>query len=249
MIKIALSLMLLIWTLFGEDYTLDAKYDIHYGFFGSIGEADANLKVDNDTYKIKLEAKAQGLVKILSKSRVEIYESTGIVKDGMFIPNIFISTKIKGDNKNVRRYLIDHKKKEVILLRSSTNDGVASDSRTILPYYSKNDILTLFFNLKHLLDEDFKVKDGQKFVAIGASKRNGKVNIENIPKQNFREIAKLLKKPENLLTVVLNQKIFASQKGEMFVNLNDDGICLSAVLKDVVMFGDIRGELVSLTKK
>ena len=49
--------------------------------------------------------------------------------------------------------------------------------------------------------------------------------------------------------VLLNKRIFASKNGEMYIDLNDDGICTNAVLKDVLMFGDIRGKMTSLKKE
>ena len=46
------------------------------------------------------------------------------------------------------------------------------------------------------------------------------------------------------MRVIINDDIFASEKGELLVNLRDDGIVQQAVLKDVLFFGDIRGEIV-----
>ncbi len=248
-VKIVLSMVFIVSSLLAKDYTLSAKYSVGYGFFGKIGEADADLKVEKSTYKIKIEAKAIGLVKVLSKNRIEVYESTGVVKDGKFLPNIFISSRSKGDRRYIKRYLFDHKKEEVTLLKTTVVDGIEKNSKTLLPYYAKDDILTLFFNLKYLLQDDFKVKDGERFTAVGANKTDGRVEIKNIDKSQFRDIAKLLKRPNHLLAVTINQKIFASDKGEMFINVDDDGICISALLKDVIMFGDIRGELVSLKRE
>jgi len=54
------------------------------------------------------------------------------------------------------------------------------------------------------------------------------------------------KKAGHFLIVFINQKIFASKRGELYLDLNDDGICTKAVLKDVIFFGDIRGKLISL---
>ena len=101
----------------------------------------------------------------------------------------------------------------------------------------------MFFNLKYILGKDFKTKEQIRLIAVGASDKDGKIDINS---HVDGSIAKLLEENNHLLSVVLNQKIFASQKGEMFINLNDDGICTSALLKDVIMFGDIRGKLKKL---
>ena len=59
-----------------------------------------------------------------------------------------------------------------------------------------------------------------------------------------KKIKRLLKANGHILVVIINQKIFSSKRGELYINLDDDGICTSAVLKDVIFFGDIRGKLV-----
>ena len=106
-----------------------------------------------------------------------------------------------------------------------------------MKYYAKDDLLTLFFNIKKYLN-DFSVKEDQVFYAVGANKKDGRVDI-HIPKvQKQKKFKKIL--------VTINQKIFASKKGELNLDLDDNGICQKAVLKDVIFFGDIRGEIKEL---
>ncbi len=241
--KIVLSLMLLINTLFCSDYSIDAEYDISYGFFGTIGTAVANLKVEKGTYKIKLIAKSTGLAKLISGNRIEIYESTGVIENGKLVPNIFISNKKRATKIDIKRYLFDHENKSISAISTRIHDGQKRDNKTLLPYYADEDILTLFFNLKHYLGENFLLKEDKKLFAVGANDKNGMVNLLFIDKNRRKDLAQLLEKPNHILALVLNKRIFASQKGEMYINLNNDGICISAILKDVVMFGDIRGKI------
>ena len=247
--KIIILLVIFITSLVSSDYNIKAKYEITYGILGSIGDATADLRVEKGTYKIKLQAKARGFVKILSKSRVETHESTGIVKDGRFLPTIFISSKKRGSKTDIKRYLFDHDKKFVKLLQTTIRGDKKVDTKSILPYFAKDDILTLFFNLKYFIGEDYKPKNGQKLFAVGANKKNGEVLLYKADSKMYKNLLKEFKKSEHPLVVILNQRIFASQKGEMIIDLNSDGICTSALLKDVVMFGDIRGELVSLKQE
>ncbi len=246
--KIIILLIIFITSLMSNDYKIKAEYKITYGVLGSIGDATADLKVEKGTYKIKLKAKARGFVKILSSSRVETHESTGIVKDGKFLPTIFISSKKRGSKTDIKRYLFDHNKKVVKLLQTTIRGDKRVDTKSILPYFAQDDILTLFFNLKYFIGKNYKPKNGQKLLAVGANKKNGEVLLYKADSKMYKDLLKELKNSEHPLVVVLNQRIFASQKGEMIINLNSDGICTSALLKDVVMFGDIRGELVSLER-
>ena len=43
-------------------------------------------------------------------------------------------------------------------------------------------------------------------------------------------------------TVIIHQKIFSSSAGHLLLAIGKDGITDKAVLKDVIFFGDIRGE-------
>jgi len=247
--KILMTLLLYICTSFASDYNMDAEYDIYYGFFGSVGEATASLSVEDGTYKIKIRAKATGLAKVLSRNRVETFESTGIVKDDILIPQIFLSRKTREGKVDIKRYLFDYEKKEVNLLTTRIRGDKKSDTKKVMPFFSHNDILTLFFNLKHILGKNFETKEEIKLIAIGTSDKNGKIDVRSILNKEHQEVSKLLDASNHILAVVLNQRIFASQKGEMFLNINDDGICTSALLKDVVMFGDIRGKIKNLKVK
>jgi len=40
-------------------------------------------------------------------------------------------------------------------------------------------------------------------------------------------------------TAIINQKIFASDKGKLLLRVGDDGITKQAILKDVIFFGDM----------
>ncbi len=43
--------------------------------------------------------------------------------------------------------------------------------------------------------------------------------------------------------VYINQKIFSSDRGELWIAFNDKNECETAALKDVILFGDIKGIL------
>ena len=44
----------------------------------------------------------------------------------------------------------------------------------------------------------------------------------------------------NLITIILHQDIFQSDRGELHVNFDHDGFAKDVVLKDVIMLGVIR---------
>jgi hypothetical protein len=53
---------------------------------------------------------------------------------------------------------------------------------------------------------------------------------------------------DRLVTVVVDQDIFESDRGELYVSLDSDYLAIEAMLKDVLLFGDIRAVRTELHK-
>ena len=62
-------------------------------------------------------------------------------------------------------------------------------------------------------------------------------NLENTKKDlNYKD--------GHMIKVVIYDNIFGIKKGKLLLNLDDNGFSPRAVLKDVLLFGDIHGELI-----
>ncbi len=245
--KIFWLFLLVPYLLFGFDFkSIDAFYKVEYGIFGTVGDAKASVEIIDGTYKIKMTARATGFAKILSSGRSEVCESTGSIKNGKFFPSLFIKKKSSGSKTEIKRYFFDHDNKKITVIKTKERDGIQKESRKVLNYYTDNDILTLFFNIKSIFGADFAIEEPTVLYAIGANKKDGHLNLLEPKGKKLRKIKELLGEDDNILVAIINQEIFSSEKGELFLNLNDQGICTKALLKDVVLFGDIRGELITL---
>lgn len=241
------TLLFLPFQLFGFDFNaVSADYDVTYGVIGKVGKSHAEIEISEGTYKIKVSAEGTGLAKFFSRGREESYESTGIISEGKLLPTLFVKNRIWGEKEERKRYFFDHDKKSVSVIKTSINGGKVSESRETLPYYAVDDILTLFFNLKYLIGDDLAPLNKKELVAVGANSKNGDVSVEAPKEALKKEMKKLLKKEDHLLVVILNQKLFSSKNGEMYVNINDAGLCDSVVLKDVVLYGDLVGKIKNL---
>lgn len=248
-LKLIITLTIVSCSLFGLDKHIFATYKISYGIIGEIGEATAEMDIEKNIYKIKVEAKATGLAKTLSRGRVERYESTGFVQDDKLIPDLFISSKKRADKEDIKRYLFKHDIKCVEVLSSKIKEDEKKDYKNSCDFYAPEDILTLFFNLTYYLGEAYSAPELVKLAAVGANSRTGTVDIHSLDMHKVEKENPFFKNSHALLSVRLNERIFASKNGEMIININQKGICDKALLKDVVLFGDIRGELTSLTIK
>ena len=238
---------------------LEGIYNIEYGIFGKLGTAEASIKVnDNNTYEINAKAYATGLAKTLSGNRVEEYISKGSFMDNAYKPTYFKKTIRKRSDLKVVEFFFDHQNKKILKkeykkqrkrkvdptdITNIEYELVENSNERILPYWTSEDILSLFFNVKKYVDTD---KKGTKSIvsAIGASdKREGKIDIL-IPDQNrYNEISNYIKDDGDILIVKVYKKIFASKDGEFFISVDEDGLCSKSVLKDVMFFGDITATL------
>lgn len=261
--KIILFTIICTLTLFATTKEIEATYKVSYGIFSKLGIANATLKIiDNNKYHIKIEAKATGIAKFLSSGKKEIYESFGTIKNKVFIPNKFIKLSQNNYKKRKKTYTFDYRNKKVLVDEKRDEKKriyniefqqeiklIKEEKKFDLDYFAQNDILSLFFNLNNKIN-NFNQGNNYELMAIGANKSKGIINIE-IPKgKSYEKLEKALNSEEKTKFIAyINQKIFSSKRGELFIAMNEHGFCSKALLKDVLLFGDIKGEMINFKIK
>ena len=153
--------------------TITADYIIGYGIFDKIATAKAVFTTTNETYHIKIEAKTAGFMSTFS-SRVESFESFGKIIDKRFVPNTFINIKKNGSTIKKKVYSFDHKNRVINKSYTKTKNSKKSISKSKLPYYVKDDLLTLFFSLDNILAQGEK---NIRTYAVGADKKDGHLDV------------------------------------------------------------------------
>lgn len=217
---------------------LSATYEVSFGVFDTLGVADARFETrDDQTYTIRIEARTTGIAQTLTNNRVEIYESHGTVRDGRLIPQKYSKTRRTDSKKSIKIYTFDHDNKTVWreTIEKDEWDRVKHD------FYATEDILTLFFNFKHYMQS----RQNRSLQAIGGNKQDGRIDVVFPQNDDLEAIKRKLETTKgDFLTVILNDRIFASAKGELLINLGRDGLCDKAILEDVLLFGDVVGKRV-----
>lgn len=221
---------------------ISASYEVSFGVFQAIGIADAQLEIrDDQTYTIRVEAKTTGIAKVLSNNRIEVYESRGRVKNGKLIPETYYKIRQTDAQKIIKFYTFDHQNRIVWKETTEVKEGKEEKDKGQNDYYAQEDILSLFFNLKYYS----KAEENRAFYAIGGNKIDGRIDVVFPKKEEMETIKRELDVTDGrFLKVILNDRIFASANGELLINLDSEGLCEKAVLKDVLLFGDIVGERV-----
>ncbi len=223
---------------------LTATYIMNYGMFGQLGISDARLETKGDRYTIEISARTTGIVKRLSKNRQERYISSGHIVNGILVSDSLKIVRSHGKKYSEKIYKIDHVHKKVSKISISKKNGkISRNEKKILDFYSKNDLLTLYFNLPKMID--YSVSKTYKFPTVGAEKQGGKITLKVPGKDEVGVYEKTLGKGEySYLTAIIYQKIFESNKGELMIAIGKEGVAEKAVLKDIVFYGDLVAERV-----
>lgn len=237
---------------------IEAYYRISYGIVGEVGVAKASLTVFKDkTYSVNIEANTTGIAKFLSGNRHEIFTSKGrVLEDGRLVPNTYRHEVIRLKKKNSftlnpkkwkeakskKLTIVTFHEDKIIQKKRKIFDGdVYYKSDKTLDYFVQDDLLSLFFNFK-IQSNNFNITKKTPFYAVGASDKDGRLDIFPMPKKLLDEFFDTQKGHNFIVTI--NKPVFSSKNGELLIQLDDDGICTSAVLRDVLFFGDIKGILV-----
>lgn len=235
---VLVMLLLTGWIRAAEPFESHAYYKVGYGFF-TLGEAHAFLTIDADGgYKTVVNVQTTGLAKTLSGNRRERYESRGRVIGGLLVPDRYESTVYYRDRKRFKGYYFDHTSRLVNEIQERCKDGRCKHQSKLLEEYAPDDLLTLYHNVGARFET--QKEDRLALSAVGADEP---VVIERPTGKLLREAERTFDTEGLYLVVTINQKIFTSDKGELFLNIDADRIATLAVLKRTLLFGDVWGEL------
>lgn len=223
--------------------TIEARYSISFWVIGRVGTASLKLTTEQQRYRIEANATLEGIAALLAHHHSEHFLSEGrIDAQGHLIPERYRVLRTMDDYRREQLYrfgpngvTVYQHEKMLLTLRRFDPDTMryVSKSRPAerrsflrLPYRAWDDLLTIYFNARPQL-EMLTPKDSLTLRAAGAD--NGEVNVTRMPAP-YR------------YSVQLDQDIFRSAHGEMEIETDKAYYVKNAVLKDVLLFGDLEVE-------
>jgi len=220
--------------------TIEARYAISFWVFGRIGTATLKLETGPGRYRIEANATLEGVAALLAHHHREYHNSVGRMDaDGRLLPERYHVLRTLDNYRRDRTYRfgrggIYRSQAETFVAVTRRFDPAAmrfvttkhpSERRytRLEPYRAEDDLLTLYFNARKKLET---LPPGRSVILRAAGAGDGKVLVK-------REQA-----PQHY-TVRLEQDIFRSAHGEMQIETDKDFYVKKAVLKDVLLFGDL----------
>lgn len=217
-----------------------AQYAVTFWWLGRVGTARIHFESHDKHYHIEAEAYLEGVAALIGHHHHERHTSSGMIADnGDLIPNQYDVNKSLDDFQSLQHFYFSPPRHRILFYAEDTykhthkhfdpatmgfkkvNTVEKRRYRRVLPFYARNDLLTLYFNVRRHLDT---LEGTLRLNAAGA--RDGKVTINPTPVHNH-------------FTVVLEQDIFKSKEGKLFVDTDASHYVTRAVLKDVLLFGDL----------
>jgi hypothetical protein len=240
--RLILSLALCAAAAFG--YESVAKYEVSYSWF-TMGEASASLKIDGDRYETEVSAKSKGMAATFSGNRKETFKSSGAIVEGVFVPERYEHWYSSGEKTSYTGVFFDHNNSQAVQTKEKCEEKKCKYESAMLTdeKYAQNDMLSLYHNVTR----DFALSGVKSLeaAAIGSKKR---ARVEIAEGKHLKTARSIFKNQEGTyLVVFLNQEIFSSKDGALYINLDDDAIVKKAVLLDTILFGDVVGELIEKT--
>lgn len=225
--KILISILLTL-NLFGED--IELLYRVKFGIFGDVGYAKVKIKKSSSSYFIDLKAITEGTLALITRDRVERYQSFGDINESILTPNLYVKSREASYKFKRDKYIFDHNLKVVKIDKYRQRYEKESKEIDESKFYAKEDILSLLFNLKHYISKE---RDSYRFKAIGADKESGILNID------------ILNRDGDRVDILVKFKNSDKREQTLYIYLDRDYIPERMLLKDIDFFGDVEAKLKS----
>ena len=217
-------LIIILLSVFSFGGTTTDRYKGSFGILGSVGEIVNNVTKKKSSYTISSVVKPKGLAKMLLGNRIEVRVSKGKIVNGIYFPKSYtVTKKRKGIVRVKKSYIFKGNSITKTYIKHDKHGKLTKKEVTKLPFKAHNDLLTLYYNLH-------TYKHNQKIYSAGLESQNGYATIKRIAPYKMK--------------ARFSQESFKNGKGDIQFELAKNGKIAKALLKDVLLGGDAKLELI-----
>jgi len=227
--------------------TLKMDYVGELSFFGKIADAKVIYDNDGEKYSIKIVGSGVGIVGKLTNNKRYLLESSGLVKDGVLVPQKYINSEYAKGFEKVKTYTFDYAKNktyvneykkeqikisdfDIIHVRYNISyKDVITKKREVLDDIYQDDMISMFFNKKHNFLE-MKDNETRRLNALGSKDTQEGVIIKHIKNENNKTIFSV---------AVEKDYLSGGSKDATFI-LDEDNILYETRIDGILFFGNAR---------
>jgi len=220
------------------------RYDIAFLWFDHIAEAELSLQPaeEPNRWRAILQANTLGVAAWLTSDRAQHYASLmQLDADGGFTSlrhdSNILKTKDGQQRVRLKSYLFDHEQQRIVQ-RVSRNGRQKEDLLLPMPAAKPNDILTAFYNFRQGLYGP--LVQGNRYRIPTYSSKGPNEIVVDVLRDKKRPRKPKFPAQGLLLKVQLDKEIFDTDKGIVYVWLDEQGRPAQVVVEDVIGLGDVR---------
>jgi hypothetical protein len=222
------------------------KYEVGFWLIDPVAGGVADFRrLGGGRYMVYHVGKTEGFVAWLTNSRREIYRSTmGSINNGKrLIPLHFEEYSVIGEWFRKKTTIYDYQAHKVVIEVEKTGKPKSREEIEIPLGALYDDPVTAFYNLRFGVYG--KVEPGLDFILRTLpSKRPEPIRIKVAPKEETerkRKAEKIKTGKELLIRILIEREMWGRKNVELEMWFNRDLTPISGVVKDIPLFGNIRG--------
>ena len=228
----------------------ELEYQIGFGLFKRVAVGRINFRALSKTgpYLATIEAETVGILGWVARYRVDTYHSKmEEIDGGKRLRSLSFEEDVKIGNKMRRKMsLFDYERRTWIKVRQSKDGTMQRTEENIPPGLVYDDFLTASYNFR--------------YGAYGEIERGKKYSVQTFPKKGTstyevivagkeeeekrRKSDKIKQGKEYFIKLILDPEVTHSKEGIIEGWLSKELYPLEGVIKDVFLFGDVRGVLI-----
>ncbi|MBM4307856.1 MAG: DUF3108 domain-containing protein [Deltaproteobacteria bacterium] len=229
----------------------ELSYEIGFWLFkkAALGKLTFKEMDTKGRYMAILQTETMGILGYIARYRVDIYRSIMEELDGgKRLRAITFEEDVKvGEKLRKRTHLFDYQRMKWVQTRRRKDGTLAKTEEAIPPGKTYDDFVTASYNFRYGVYGE--IERGKKYVVSTFPKKgpsNYEVRVAAKEEEEKRKKSEKLKDGKDyFVKLLLDPEITHSQEGLIEGWLSKDLYPMEGTIKDVVLFGDVTGRLIS----
>lgn len=228
-------------------------YEIGFGLFKRVAMGKLTFKQTEKKgqYLSTLQAETVGLVGWISRYRVDTYRSVmEEIDGGTRLRSLTFEEDVKiGSTLRRKTHLFDYQRGKWIQTKRNKRGYIERSEEEIPPGKIYDDFLTASYNFRYGVYGE--IERGKKYMVATFPRKGAlyyEVRVAAREEEKKRRSEKLKDKKEYFVKLLLDPEVTHSKEGLIEGWLSKDLYPLEGAIKDVILFGDVRGTLIKAVR-